>query len=328
MLLGLCVAAAAGHASEQVIDGIAAQVGSEIVLISEVDQISADMESRMREAGLPGTEILMMRAEALERLIEARLIERVVKQTELEASDEEVNAAIAQIAQENNLTVKQLTEGVTAYGLPFSTYRSKIKDEIERAKVINTMIRSRVNVEPKEVEELFVERYSDQRTGGEQVHLRHILVPAEVAAMRDKEAACPEVKEAREVIVSGRARFQDVARSISVLKAETGGDLGWLHADDIAAWMKLATQDLAPGGISPVVATNFGCNLLMVVAREGFQPVTLPEAAPELQREIFDRKTSEEYVRFIDRLRDQTYIQRKGLFAETSRLLRENAATP
>lgn len=326
--MALCLPARAGHAAEDVVDGIAAQVGSEIVLISEVDQISAEMETRMREAELPDTEILMMRAEALERLIEAKLVQRVVKQTELEATDPEVDGAISQIAEENNLTMRQLTEGVTAYGLPFSVYREKIKEEIERAKVINTMIRSRVNVSPEEVQDLFVERYGDQRTGGQQVHLRHILVPAEVATMRDREATCPEAERAREAIVSGRARFQDVARSISVIKADTGGDLGWLHADDIAAWMKVATQDLGPGGISPVVATNFGCNLVMVVDRRGFTPVTFQEVAPQLQREIFDRKTSEEYVRWIDRLRDQTYIQRKGLFAETSRLLRENAATP
>ena len=66
----------------------------------------------------------------------------------------------------------------------------------------------------------------------------------------------------------------------------------------------------------------------MVVERKSYAPTTLQDATPELEREIFDRKTNEEYIRWIDRLRDQTYIQRKGLFAETTRLLRENATSP
>ena len=130
--MALWIAPLVGQASEEIVDGVAAQVGAEIVLISDVDQVSADMEKRMREAGLADNEIVMMRAEALERLIEAKLIQRVVKQTELEAPVAEVDQAIAEIAEENGLTLKQLAEGVTAYGMPFEVYRQKIKEEIER----------------------------------------------------------------------------------------------------------------------------------------------------------------------------------------------------
>ena len=64
---------------------------------------------------------------------------------------------------------------------------------------------------------------------------------------------------------------------------------------------------------------------MMVIARRGFTPVRFDQAAPELYKEIFDQKTEEEYVRWIDKLRDQTYIQRKGVYAEVDRLLRQQA---
>ena len=315
-------------AVEEIVDAIAAQVGNEIVLVSDVDQISAELEKQMRSSGVSNNDVLMMRAEALERLIEAKLLRRVVKQTEMEATDEEIDRAITQIAKENNLTLQQLARGVTSHGISFEVYREKIKDEIDRAKIVNSMIRSRIAVEPEEVQKLFLERHGDQPVGGEQVHLRHILVPAGVSVMRSHEAACPEVEKARKEIVSGQKSFETVARKISVLKAESGGDVGWLHADDIAAWMKPAITGLSPGEVSAVIPTNFGCNLLMVVERKSYAPTTLQDATPELEREIFDRKTNEEYIRWVDRLRDQTYIQRKGLFAETTRLLRENATSP
>jgi peptidyl-prolyl cis-trans isomerase SurA len=319
----LCAAPAA--AEEQVIDGIAAQVGSEIVLISEVDQISAQLEARMREAGLSETEITLMRAEGLERLIEAKILDRVVERTEMGATEGEIDAAIMGIAKENGLTLQQLADGVAAHGIPFPTYRKQIKHEIDRSKILNTMVRSRIHVEPNDVQDLFAARYGDQPVGGEQIHLRHILVPAGVEVMSSLDATCPELEAERVKIVSQQVTFADAARKMAALKQESGGDLGWLHADDVAAWMKPAIDGLDNGDISQVVQTNFGCNLMMVVARRGFTPVRFDQAAPELYKEIFDQKTEEEYVRWIDKLRDQTYIQRKGVYAEVDRLLRQQA---
>ena len=68
--------------NEKVVDGIAAQVGGEIVLISEVQRISEPIEARMRAAGMPESEVRVMRADALERLIEQSLIDTVVQQLE------------------------------------------------------------------------------------------------------------------------------------------------------------------------------------------------------------------------------------------------------
>jgi hypothetical protein len=73
-LLALAVAAGlADHvrADEILSDGIAAQVGNDIVLISEVMQHVGSLEARMRKADMPDIEIAKLRAAGLEKLIEA-----------------------------------------------------------------------------------------------------------------------------------------------------------------------------------------------------------------------------------------------------------------
>jgi peptidyl-prolyl cis-trans isomerase SurA len=315
-----------GHATEKFVDGIAAQVGPDIVLLSEVNQMAAPLEERMRAAGMGRSDILMMRADALERLIDGKMIDQVVRRTELGASDAEVDAAIESIARENGLSPQQLKQTVTSHGLAFEEYHDQIKHEIERSKLLNTMVRSRIHVEPEETEELYRERYGDQPEGGEQVHLRHILISAGPGAMRAHEGACAELEAAHTRIVSGQTTFEKAAQSLSDIKAESGGDLGWMHVSDLAAWMAPAVEPLGPGDVSDVVQTNFGCNLLTVVERRGFAPVTFEQARPQLENELYRRKTEEEYVRWLDKLRDQTYIERKGSFAETTRLLRQGPA--
>ena len=75
---------------------------------------------------------------------------------------------------------------------------------------------------------------------------------------------------------------------------------------------RLATMQ--PGQLSDVISMPFGCNLLSLVDRRAFTPVTFEQAAPQLQQMLFNQKTEEQYIEWLDVLRQQTYIDRKGAF--------------
>ena len=153
-------------AAEHLIDGIAAQVGTDVVLVSEVTTVTAPMEAQIRAAGGGASDISMVRADLLERLIERRLVEQVVRRMELDASDAEVDQAIAGIAAENKLTLDQLRESLESHDVDWESYREKIRGEIQRSKILNGMVRSKVKVEESDVRTLYDRRFSNQRSGG------------------------------------------------------------------------------------------------------------------------------------------------------------------
>jgi len=306
--------------SEQLVDGIAAQVGSGVVLISEVVRIAAPVEERMRKAGVPESEVRRMRSEALDRLIETRLIEDVVQRAQLSATDAEVNQAIAAIASENGLTVEQMGASIASHGLTIEEYRAKIKTEIERNKVVGSMVRSRVHVEESDVEALYQQRYGNQRESGVELHIAHILIATGAKQMRDERSACALATKLRSEIVSGETTFAAAAQDYSDTNADRGGDLGWVHDDELAAWMAPAVSGLKPGQVSEVVPMYFGCNLLELVDRREVKPVTLDEVRPELQEIVFRQKMEVEYGLWIEKLRETVYVERKGIYAEAERL--------
>jgi peptidyl-prolyl cis-trans isomerase SurA len=312
--------------TEELVDGIAAQVGNGVVLVSEVRRLAAPIEARMRKAGVSEAEILGMRTEALERLIESRLIDDVVTRAQLSATEAEVNNAVEAIAQENGLSIQQLTASIASHGLSNEEYRAKIKKEIERNKVLGSMIRSRVRVDDRDIDALYQQRYANQRTTGAEIHLGHLLIATGGDDTPDSESACQIVAAARERIVSGNTRFEDAAARLSDANRQNGGDLGWLHADELASWMAPAVAELEPGQVSEVVPMYFGCNLLMVIDRREVTPVTLQQARPELEEIVFRQKMDEEYVRWIDKIRETVYIERKGIYAETTRLGERSAS--
>lgn len=312
--------------AEVLIEGIAAQVGNGVVLVSEVRRLAAPIEARMRKAGVSESEIRAMRAEALERLIEQRLIEDVVRRAQLSATDAEVTAAIESIARENGLTLDQMRQSIASHGLTLEEYRAKIKAEIERNKVLGSMVRARVQIDEDEIKALYTQRYGSQRDSGSEVHLRHLLIAVAAERMRDQAAACAIAQDVRAEIVDGNVEFAKAASRLSDVNAERGGDLGWVHVEELASWMAPAIQGLGPGEVSPVVPMPFGCNLLQVVERRDFQPVTYEQAKPALEQQLFAQKMESEYVLWIEKLRDQVYIERKGIYAEATRVGGERAS--
>jgi peptidyl-prolyl cis-trans isomerase SurA len=318
--LGSCLALAAPAGADEIIrDGIAAQVGPDIVLVSEVLERVAELEEQLREAGAPRQEIARLRAAGLEKLIEARLIDQIVRRGELFATDEEVEAAIASIASENGITTDQLEATVVAQGLAYDDYRDKIKSSIEHQKVIRAVVASKVRVDESEVRALYDERFSDQPAGGEVIHLRQALVTFGEMVPVDPKAVCAPVYAGLERIRAGES-FETIASEISEVAPAEGGDIGWLHTDSVASWMRDVVDALKIGETSDVVELPFGCSLLKLVDRRDFEPITYEEAKSRLQQEVYETHIDKEFRVWMEEVRAQTFIERKGHFAEAATL--------
>lgn len=318
--LALLLAAAAAPAQEEeMVDGIAAQVGSRVVLVSEVMQSVSPQEIALREMGAPEQRIAALRADGLERMIEARLIDEMVKRTELYASEEEVDAAIEGIAAENGITTEQLYASVGFHGISKQAYRKQIKSDFEQRNVINAVVGSQVNVEEAEVRALFEERFADQPQSGDAVHVRQLLITYEGQESRSPEEVCATVQTARDRIRGGE-NFTTVAAELSDVAAMEGGDLGWIHMESVAAWMGDALGPMQSGELSEVLRLPFGCSILELVERRAVEPIRFEQAERRLQQELWEQKMASAYRDWIETLRAQTYIERRGYFANAVRL--------
>ena len=304
-------------AAEELVDGIAAQVGSQIVLISDVLEMTAPMEAQINSSGGTAADVRRVRIEGLERMIEWRLIEQIVRQAELYAGEEEIDRAIEAIGRENNLTPERLRESVEAAGIPYAEYRGQLKREIERSKVVGMMVSSKVEIAESEVRALYQERFSDQPEGGDQIHLRQLLILYGGDTGRTQAEACAAVESARARVVAGEP-FQNVAREENAIEAARGGDIGWVHSSSLAGWMTKIADELQPGELSEIVTLPFGCSLLEVVERRAYEFITFEKAQPRLVQELSGAREAELYQEWMKQLRKNTFIERRGQFANVA----------
>ncbi len=113
--------------------------------------------------------------------------------------------------------------------------------------------------------------------------------------------------------------FGRVARDVSDLNAATGGDVGWVHVASLADWMRSGVDGLQPGQVSGVLSTPYACSLLQLVDRRVYEPLSFEQAEETLRAELFDLRMQEEYLEFVDKIREQTYVARKGIYANATR---------
>jgi peptidyl-prolyl cis-trans isomerase SurA len=311
--------AAGALATEQLVDGIAAQVGTRIVLISEVLKAVQGPEAAMRKAGATEQDVAKLRAEALERLIESRLVESVVARLEVTASEQEIDNTIKQIADMNGLTLEQLYASVVFHGMSRDDYRKQIKQDLERRNVVNQLLAPDVKVEERDIRALYDQQFGSQPKVSNVVRVRQILIALGKDTGRTPEQACAMATAARQRVLAGE-KFEDVAKQVSEVAPKDGGDLGWLPADQLADWMHEAIDHLQPGGVSDLLIQPFGCSVLELVERRDMEKPTYEKVHDALKEEAFNHKLEERYRKWLEELRQKTYIDRRGYFAEAAQL--------
>ncbi len=305
LLFGLALPAVA-----DLVDGVAGVVDDEVILLSEVEAAAAPVIAKMEQqhGELPPAAYREIRVQALQALIDGKLIATAAERLQLEASDEEVTEAIAGIARQEAVSVEEIYAAVAAEGMDREVYRARLREEITRMKVISAAVRARVTVKEKEIEKLFEERYRTGKTGVH-VTVRHILLPW------PPEATVEQQEELRRVADQIRTRadegtdFGALARQYSRAPSATDGGLTVFSEGEVTGELAPYVFGMEVGEISPPIQTAYGVNLIQIVERFEPETVQYEDVRDTIYMEIFRRRTDAELRPWLDEMREARYIE-------------------
>ncbi|GAB1594393.1 peptidylprolyl isomerase [Lysobacter claricitrinus] len=254
---------AVAQQQSQTLDRIAAVVNEDVVLRSELDRAVANIRSQYagKENQLPPNDVL--ERQVLERLILSKLQVARAEETGIRVNDEEVDQAIAAVAQQNNVGVEQLRQRVTADGSTYADFRASIREELLMQRLRQRFAQSRVNVSEAEIESAMA---ATAQTG-KQYHLAHILVSLPDGATAEQiDTAQKKIDGIKGLIDRGELDFQAAAvRYSDSPNALEGGDLGWRAADEIPNAFAQLVNNLQPGQVTAPIRGPSGFQLLRLV---------------------------------------------------------------
>ncbi|MCU0665001.1 MAG: peptidylprolyl isomerase [Myxococcota bacterium] len=310
-------ARAVGNASgnDGVVDRIAAVVDDDIILLSEVREAAAPaLRELARSEGETGvfSEPRKKKAltDALQRLIDGKLIEQQAKTLEMTVTTEEVDRAIANIARENGVTADTIKQAVTAQGMDFAQYRNSVRQQILHAKVRNLKVRTRVKIADAEARQYYNGQVREVRSTGS-FEAAHILVRVPKGA---NPTALSQAKRRAEELLSrirGGEDFEAVAKTASEDEStrSRGGRLGTLRPGTLPQALARVLVDLEAGETSGIVRTSAGFHILRVIERQALG--VLPFA--EVRTKIVEQLTQDEMIRqdeiWLKELRQRAFIE-------------------
>lgn len=294
----------------ELVDGIAARVNDEIILISDVDQFGKLISKRMGSSFSKETlRTKMARRQVLERLIEMKLIEQRAKELKIEAKEEEVLATVEQLKQQAGLTHEDLLVQIAKEGLKYEDYLSRVKSDIEKRRLLQMEVKARAQVSD-EACKLYYDQHLEQYTTIARARIQQILLLANRKRLDEKEIKAIEKRmKAIWIEVLNGADFGEMAKKHSMgPNSKDGGDCGYFKKGELLPEIESAAFSLQVGEISGIIQTHIGFHLIRLMEREDGDRTPFEEVKEEIRQELVKEAYLKRMKEWIDELKERAFI--------------------
>lgn len=192
--------------------------------------------------------------QVLRGLVEETLQLQEARQLSISVTPDEIQRALADIAERNNLTPEQLTDLLIKNDINPETLLDQLRAQISWLKIVNQRIRPQVNVTVDQLEIAVQEARRDQ--GQPEYLLSEIVLPVDNPG--DEPSVAADAARLYQTLSEG-ASFDALARQVSASStARRGGDVGWIQASKMPRELVEALERLRPGDISQPLRSQVG----------------------------------------------------------------------
>ncbi|MBA1188799.1 peptidylprolyl isomerase SurA [Pseudomonas entomophila] len=268
-LLGLAMLSGAAHAAVQPLDRVVAIVDNDVVMQSQLDQRTREVQQTIakRGGGVPPASALQQ--QVLERLIVENLQLQIGERSGIRITDEELNQAIATIAQRNGMTPDQFRAALTRDGLSFDDAREQVRREMVISRVRQRRVAERIQVSEQEVKNFLASDLGKMQLS-EEFRLANILIPTPESASSDAiQAAARQAGEVYQKLRQGADFGQlAIARSASENALE-GGEMGWRKAGQLPPDFAKLLASMGVGDITQPIRIPNGFIILKLEEKRG-----------------------------------------------------------
>ncbi len=289
--------------AQEPLDGIAAIIGDEIILNSEITAYTA---MRLSSLGSDSANSEKMKKQFIQEMIDGKvLLAHAKKDSTISLSDNEVEAAlnnhINSLLRQNNLTIDALeTELKRQQGISLSKFKAElrkaIKEQLLKQKVQQNYLYS-LKVNRKDVEAFFKEYKDSLPQVGESLLLKKLSLTISPGDSI-RQAAYEKIVSIKQKLINGED-FSEVAKKYSESPdAAEGGNLGFISKGSLS---ELSFEEkafsLQPGQISEPFQTRLGFHILNVIERRdqkvNIRQIFVKVAPPEdVIKKVYDRLDS------------------------------------
>lgn len=299
----------------KITDRIVAIVNEKIVTLSELESKTYPIMEQYIRQGVPREEIEAeqdtIMAKILPQLIDEMLVEEEAQKLGIKVDNREVEETIDRICNANGMTREELDSKMKEEGLSLAKYSKELKRQIERTKIINAQVQSKIVITDEQVIKFIGGETKGATYGGPYYTLDHICVaPEDFNSEQSKEEALEEAERIFEKLKNGKDLAELLETYSKMSLNVQGGRLGVFSVDEMAPFVKKSVIKLDTGEFSEIIDTSSGYQIFRVVNVSNTKLTSIsPEKMEEIREKLYKIEINEKFEEWLSKLRSSATIK-------------------
>jgi peptidyl-prolyl cis-trans isomerase C len=237
-----------------------------------------------------------------------RLLVQEARQRKLVASEQEVNARIAEVRQQFP-SEQAFTEALQQRNMDVKQLTSDTRSDLTVGKLVDAEAAAVPGASEQETR-AFYDQNPEQFKQPEMVRASHILARVEPNATAESKGQIRSKMDGILKQLRGGADFAELARKHSEDgSAENGGDLSYFGPGQMVPAFEEAAFALKSGQTSGLVETQFGYHIIKVTDRRPGRTVPYDEVRPKIAEYLQQEQQREKADALVSRLRAKAKIE-------------------
>lgn len=300
------------------IDRVVAVVDADIITEQE---LMAQAQGPLSELGnlTDRAEDRAQRTRLLRQVLDAEIAERLLgrevsaNRDKLGVADKDIDRAVDEVKRLNHVNDEQLQAALYGQGLTFAEYRSKLRTQLERTRLVQLKVQGKVQIKEGEAKRRCLERQRLGTSGGrQQVCASHILLRLDKDADAQAVARSQAKAQALRKRLQGGEPIAELAKAHSDDPGAEDGALGCFGRGEMVEAFEAAAFALSVGETSEVVRTPFGLHLIVVTDRpQEHAQVTCASAADlePYKNEVYQEEMGRQMELWMQELKQSAFVE-------------------
>ncbi|WP_145139637.1 peptidylprolyl isomerase [Pseudomonas duriflava] len=257
------------HAAVVPLDRVVAIVDNDVVMESQLKQRVEEVKQNILRRGGSVPPDSALQSQVLERLILEDIQLQMAERNGIRVSDEELNQAVATIAQRNGLSVAEFRQALARDGLSYEDAREQVRRELLISRVRQRQVAQRIQVSPQEIQNFLASDLGRIQLA-EEYRLANILVPVpDNASAATTQAAGQKAEQLYRQLRQGGDFAQLAIAHSAGDNALDGGEIGWRKAAQLPPPFDQIVSDMNVGDVTEPVRVPGGFIILKVEEKRG-----------------------------------------------------------
>jgi peptidyl-prolyl cis-trans isomerase SurA len=303
------------------VEEIVAKCNGDIITRGDLDRSRKQLIEALRHEGLTGPAMEQTLQEQQKNLLRDRIDQLLLVQKGKDLNinvDSEVGKRLAQIQKDSGIAdPEKFQDWVKEQaGMPFEDFKSDMKNDMLRQRVIRQEVGERVNIKHDEVEKYYNEHKSEF-VREERLFLREIFISTDG---KDAAGTAAAEKKAKDLVARARKgeRFPEMARDNSeAVTAKNMGELPPFKKGDLANNIEDQVWSQPKGYVADPIRTGNGFLILKVDDHQKAGQAEITEVENEIMEKLYAPRMQPKMREYLTELRKSAFLEIKADYVDS-----------